>query len=94
MTLLAVRIQAVFGYHFLNAGIVAFYAGGIDVRIHRIGHRALAVGLAMADKTFNQHYAMLTLVPVLGDFRSCFDMTFKAIRDGVGTFQVFDRVTS
>jgi len=85
MTAIAFWLQAILCFHFLNAGIVTLSTCGIHIRINRIGHGPFAVRLAVTDKAFHQHYTVFALVPILSDFRCGFDMTFKTIRNGIGT---------
>ncbi|MCG8533438.1 MAG: hypothetical protein MI749_22695, partial [Desulfovibrionales bacterium] len=91
---IAIQIQAEFGLHAVDGGVVAFFAHGLRRGLGGPGKGALSVGLAVADHAFDQHHPVFTLVPVLGDFWRGFAMAGVTIRGLLGGFQVFDRLAS
>ena len=54
MALITVEFQAIDMFHSVNAGVVAFPAGGVHVRVNRIGNRPFSIGLSMTDKALNK----------------------------------------
>jgi hypothetical protein len=79
MALITVEFKAIGMFHSVNAGVVAFPAGGVHVRVNRIGNRSLPIGLSMTDKALDEDYTMLAFIPVLGDFGGGLYVALKTI---------------